>query len=130
MSKVEDKFEYMFYLSNIPCIREKTFKDLKQGQLRFDFYLPTMNVLVEYDSEIHFQKIPKFHRKYNDFSHAQENDRIKNSYALAHLIPLYRVPFWDLSHIKTASDILQDKYLVKSKWHNDIMYREYLKMQS
>lgn len=105
MSKIEDKFEMMFRREGIPCVREKTFSNLKNGKLRFDFYLPTKNVLVEYDSEIHFQEIPKFHRKYNDFSHAKENDRIKNSYALAHLIPLYRVPYWALSHIKTVSDI-------------------------
>lgn len=129
MSKTEDKIQEIFQSAGIPCIREKTFPDLKKGQLRFDFYLPTMNVLVEYDSEIHFQKVPKFHRTYNDFSHAQENDRIKNSYALAHLIPLYRVPYWTLSNIKTVSDILSPQFLVKSKWHNDIVYREY-KMQS
>ena len=129
MSKTEDKIARIFRAAGIPCVREKTFKDLKNGRLRFDFYLPTINILVEYDSEIHFQKVPKFHRTYNDFSHAQENDRIKNSYALAHLIPLYRVPYWTLSHIKTASDILSPEFRVTSKWHNDIVYREH-KMQS
>ena len=129
MSKTEDKIQDIFRTAGISCIREKTFPDLKKGKLRFDFSLPTMNVLVEYDSEIHFQKVPKFHRTYNDFSHAQENDRIKNSYALAHLIPLYRVPYWTLSNIKTVSDILSPRFLVTSKWHNDIVYRQY-KMQS
>lgn len=70
MSKTEDKIAAIFTKAHIPYVREKTFSDLKKGQLRFDFYLPTMNVLVEYDSEIHFQRVPKFHRTHNDFSHA------------------------------------------------------------
>lgn len=95
------------------------------GKLRFDFYLPYFNILVEYDSLIHFKQVPKFHKNRQDFIHAQENDRRKNSYALAKSIKLYRIPEWELMNIKNLSDILQDKFLVKTKWHNDIIYRQY-----
>ena len=126
MSKAEDKIEQIFIQNDIKCVREKTFQDLHKGYFRFDFYLPEKNILVEYDSEIHFQKIPKFHHKYNDFSHAQQNDRLKNSYALSHSIPLYRIPYWEFNNIKSIEDIFQQKFLVQSKWHNDIIYREYI----
>ena len=53
------------------------------------------------------------------FLKQQENDRRKNSYCLANNISLYRIPYWDLNKIKTFNDILNKKYLVKSKWHND-----------
>lgn len=126
MSKAEDKIEQIIRQSNLNCIREKTYSDLHNGRLRFDFYIPEKNILIEYDSEIHFQKIPKFHHKYNDFSHAQQNDRLKNSYALSHSIPLYRIPYWELKNIKTVQDILQQKFLVDTKWWNDIIYREHI----
>lgn len=127
MSKTEDKIYHIFLSNKIKCIREKTFQNLYNGKLRFDFYLPERNILVEYDSEIHFTKIPKFHKDRHDFIHAQENDRIKNSYALAHKIPLYRIPFWEIQNIHTVDDILSKKFLVHSKWHNDQVYRDYMR---
>lgn len=127
MSKVEDRFAQIFISANIPYVREKTFPELKNGILRYDFYLPTFNILVEIDSMLHFKPIPKFHKSKTDFTHAQQNDRLKNSFALSHNIKLYRIPEWEFQNIKTFADILQSKFLVKDKWHNDRIYREYLK---
>lgn len=127
MSKVEDRFAQIFISANIPYVREKTFSELKNGILRYDFYLPTFNILVEIDSMLHFKPIPKFHKSKTDFTHAQQNDRLKNSFALSHNIKLYRIPEWEFQNIKTFADILQQKFLVKDKWHNDRIYREYLK---
>lgn len=127
MSKVEDRFAQIFISANVPYIREKTFPELKNGILRYDFYLPTFNILVEIDSMLHFKPILKFHKSKTDFTHAQQNDRLKNSFALSHNIKLYRIPEWEFQNIKIFSDILQDKFLVKDKWHNDRIYREYLK---
>lgn len=125
MSKVEDKFALLLKQNHIPYVREKTYPDLKHGKLRFDFYLPTMNILLEVDSELHFQEIKKFHKKYNDFTHAQENDRIKNSYALAHNIRLYRIPYWEFNNIKTIADLFSPQFIVTSRWHNDLIYRNH-----
>lgn len=127
MSKVEDRFAKIFISANIPYVREKTFPELKNGILRYDFYLPTFNILVEIDSMLHFKPIPKFHKSKTDFTHAQQNDRLKNSFALSHNIKLYRIPEWEFQNIKIFADILQQKFLVKDKWHNDRIYREYLK---
>lgn len=127
MSKVEDRFAQIFISANIPYVREKTFPELKNGILRYDFYLPTFNILVEIDSMLHFKPIPKFHKSKTDFTHAQQNDRLKNSFALSHNIKLYRIPEWEFQNIKIFADILQQKFLVKDKWHNDRIYREYLK---
>ena len=48
-----------------------------------------------------------------------EYDRKKNSYCLANNISLYRIPYWELKNIKNFSDILNNKFLVKTRWHND-----------
>lgn len=129
MSKIEDKFERIFISAGVKYIREKTFPDLKNGTLRYDFYLPTLGILVEVDSMLHFKPIPKFHKTKTDFTHAQQNDRLKNSFALSHKIKLYRVPEWEFSNIKTITDILQPKFLVTTKWWNDIIWREYQSKQ-
>ena len=55
---------------NLKYIREKTFPELKGGTLRYDFYLPTLGILVEVDSMLHFKPIPKFHKTKTDFTHA------------------------------------------------------------
>ena len=125
MSKIEDKFERIFISAGVKYIREKTFPELKGGTLRYDFYLPTLGILVEVDSMLHFKPIPKFHKTKTDFTHAQQNDRLKNSFALSHKIKLYRIPEWEFSNIKTITDILQPKFLVTTKWWNDIIWREY-----
>lgn len=104
--------------NNIYFEREKTFQDLKNGLYRFDFYLPHMNnkpTLLEVDGEYHFKPI----RGRLQLKHQQENDRRKNSYCLAHNINLYRIPYWEIYNINTIEDMIQPKYLVSSKWHND-----------
>ena len=38
---------------------------------------------------------------------------------------MYINPYWEKENIKTSKDIFQDKFLVKSKWHNDKKWIEY-----
>ena len=106
MSKIEDKFERILISAGVKYVREKTFPDLKNGLLRYDFYLPKSKILIEVDSMLHFLPIEKFHKTRTDFTHAQQNDRIKNSYALSHNLPLYRIPEWEFQNIETFADIL------------------------
>ena len=95
--------------------------------MRFDFFLPELGILTEVDGRQHFQWVKKFHRTKQEFNHAKQNDRYKNSFALARGYRLYRIPYWEIDNIVTFSDIIQNKFLVTSAWHNDIVYREYLK---
>ena len=69
----------------------------------------------------------KFHKTKHDFLHAQQNDRLKNSYALSHKIKLYRIPEWEFQNINILPDLFQREFLVTTKWHNDIIYREVVK---
>lgn len=114
---------------NISFILEKSFDDLHKGLYRFDFCIenPDGNlILIEYDSNLHFEWTKHFQKTKQDFLAAQERDRIKNSYALAHKYKLYRIPFWEINNIKTSNDIFQEKFLVTNKWWNDKIYRQYL----
>ncbi len=103
--------------------REVIFKDLKYkgSPLRFDisFESPKGLILVEFDGEQHYEYNKFFHKKYSTFRHMQANDRRKNEYALAHNIPLFRIPYWDIDFIESLADILRPQYRVKTKFHND-----------
>lgn len=121
MSKYEEQIIHILRAASIRFSREKTFSDLRGGRFRYDFYLPFYNILIEVDGEQHFKQVEKFQRSRAEFLKQQENDRRKNSYALANKIPLYRIPYWEIKNIKTFSDIIQQKFLVKNKWHNDYL---------
>lgn len=63
---------------------EKSFNGLKgkHRKLRFDFFVPEYNLLIEFDGKQHFKEDHNptaFH--YNKFSEIQENDIKKNLYA-------------------------------------------------
>lgn len=104
---------------NVLYEREKTYDDLKNGHYRFDFYFPKLNVLCEVDGEQHYHFTKAFYKNRNDFLKAQERDRKKNAYALAHGIKLYRIPYTEVNNLTTFTDLLQDKFLVTSIYHND-----------
>ena len=102
----------------IPFCREKTFKDLQKGLFRFDFYIPNLYgapVIIEVDGEQHFK--PIYGRQ--AFLKGQEHDRRKNSYCLAKKITLYRIPYWEITKLKSSKEIFTEAHLVKDRWHND-----------
>ena len=117
MSSYEDYVVMLLRADGIKFIREKTYKDLKSGRYRFDFYLPARNILIEVDGQYHWKPI----RGRNALLKQQEHDRRKNSYCLAHKIPLYRIPFWEIPNLKKSEDLFQKKFYVKSKFHNDYL---------
>ena len=120
-SNYEEQVIHLLRAANIKFVREKTYKDLRGGRFRFDFYLPGFNCIIEVDGEQHFKQVAKFQRTRADFLKQQENDRRKNSYCLANNIPLFRIPYWELPNIKNARDLFQKKFRVFSKWHNDYL---------
>lgn len=118
MSKYEDQVALILKRAHIAFEREKTFSDLRGGRYRFDFYLSN-NICLEIDGPQHYTQVKHFQKRKIDFMKTQEHDRRKNAYCLAHKIPLYRIPYWELPSINTASDLFQDKFKITSKWHCD-----------
>ena len=108
MSLYEEYILKIFKQEHIYFEREKTFKDLKHGLFRFDFYLPNINgaaAIIEVDGEYHFKPI----RGRRALIKQQEHDRMKNSYCLANNIPLYRIPYWDFNNTWTWSGKVNGK---------------------
>ena len=78
--------------------REKTFEDCvntKEGKycrpLRFDFYIPEINTIIEFDGEQHFRPSKKFGGE--KFDTTKENDKIKNEFCEKNNINLIRIHY-------------------------------------
>ena len=121
ISNGEKKISSLLFDRKILFEKEKTFSDLKQGKLKFDFYLPKTNTIIEFDGKQHFMYTPYFHKNRHEFLHYKENDRRKNAYCLSHKIKLYRIPYWEIDNIYKVEDLFSEKFLVDSKWWNDLL---------
>lgn len=123
-SKGEQRIADILTKAKIPFETEKSFNDEKRIQLyRFDFYIPNINSCIEFQGIQHMQYSPFFYKNRSEFLKAQERDRIKISYCLAHGIKLYCIPYWELDNLHTVDDLFSQKFLARSKFHNDIVFR-------
>jgi hypothetical protein len=88
--------ENKFVFENQKMFRECR-NPLTNFPLKFDFYLPKENILIEYDGEQHFGShhlVGGIHtttpREYYDI---RRKDRIKTTFALSNNIKLIRIPY-------------------------------------
>jgi hypothetical protein len=124
MSKLETKVAKLLKENNISYEREKTYKDLKLGQFRFDFFLPEQNAIIEVNGQQHYYEVWGGRA---GLLKQQENDRRKISYALANKIKMYTIPYWEIDNLHTAEDLFKDSFKVMDKWFNDKIWKEYQK---
>lgn len=99
--KGEEKIKNYLNYKSIQYYRQHTFDDLKgqtkrRTKLRFDFYLPKQNALIEFDGRQHY--VPVNFRgcsnKQAQKTHLKliRNDKIKNKYCVDNNIRLIRIP--------------------------------------
>jgi len=102
-SKGEIRVAEYLLENDISFYPQKTFKTLRyKNPLKFDFYIPEINGLVEYDGHGHY--IPCFgstpEDKQKNLEDCKRRDKIKNEWAKANNIPLLRIPYWDFDRIE------------------------------
>ena len=122
MSKGEEKVIELLQKGRYRFEREKRFRDLKHGLYRFDFYVVggrAVPCILEYNGMQHYQYVNKFYATRAEFEAAKERDRRKISYCLAHNIPLYIIPYWELDNLHTAADLFNPRFRAASRWKND-----------
>ena len=108
-SKGEKEISSVLRLLNINFVQEKTFPDLeglRNGNLRYDFYLPKQNILIEYQGEQHEKYIKGMHEDIEAFKRQKEHDRRKREYAKKHKIKLLEIWYWEYDNIE---NILKEK---------------------
>lgn len=75
----------LFSENNIKYVSEKTFSELRDiKSLRFDFYLPEYNTVIEYHGSQHFDFKNRYYTKENI-----EHDKIKYKYAINNSINIF-----------------------------------------
>lgn len=128
MSDLEEKVMKILKQDNVYFEREKTFSDLRKGRYRFDFYCPYVDggrAVIEVQGQQHYQRINKFHKTLNEFKAGKERDRRKISYCLANSIRIYCIPYWEVEYLHSAADIFSEKFRAKTKWKNDIDWKNF-----
>lgn len=90
---VENKIDYT---------REKTFDNLHHRRpLRFDFYLPKLNICIEFQGEQHYYpvKFSKNQNPYEKLLYTQKCDKLKRDYCKRNNITLIEIPYWEKDNI-------------------------------
>lgn len=88
----ENSIDYIYSYPFDDC------RDIKP--LPFDFYLPSLNILIEFDGQLHYQ--PKYGE--DKLLNTQKHDMMKTEYAKQHNIKLVRIPYWEGRNIQTILD--------------------------
>lgn len=104
----ERKIRQWLENNNIEFVQEKWFPDCRDiNPLPFDFYLPKLNKIIEFDGKQHFEENHFFsarHLKNVDdnsiTSYTQYHDDIKTNYCLSHNISLIRITYLQVNSIE------------------------------
>jgi very-short-patch-repair endonuclease len=97
----------------IDYVQQKSFDDCKNPNtnrtLKFDFYIPHKNILIEFDGSQHFL-IGKIKGKHNltpnELKNIQFKDNIKNNYAMMRGIQLARISYFKIKSIPSIMEQL------------------------
>ena len=83
-SKGESIIDQFFKNRNIVIRRQEKFEGCKNEKLlRFDFYIPSHNLLIEYQGEQHFKQVSgKWQDTNEKFKDRQKRDKIKRDWAI------------------------------------------------
>lgn len=71
----------------------------KYRTLNVDFYLPDLNIIIEYDGSQHYRFNSKFHKTLDDYRDQVRRDIIKNQYCKNNNILLLRITYRDNKRI-------------------------------
>ena len=94
-SKGEHTIENYLLNKNIVFIKQHKFNDCKNiSYLKFDFYIPELNLCIEYDGIQHFEPVDIFGGE-EQFKKQKINDRIKNEYCKLNNIHLLRIAYYE-----------------------------------
>lgn len=97
---------------------------IKDYFMRYDFYLPSYKLIIEYDGEGHYEPID-FAGKGKEwanknFERIKKYDNLKNDYCKENNLSLLRIPYWEFNNIKEI--IYQE--IEKLKTFNDYPVKE------
>lgn len=90
----ERKIRQWLSKHNIDYVYQCKFEDCRDIlSLPFDFYLPKLNICIEYDGKQHYEPIKWFGGQ-KSLEYTQRHDNIKNEYCKNNNIKLLRIPYY------------------------------------
>ena len=105
-SKGEEYIKNYLERNEIKYIRQKSFDDCKYiNRLNFDFYLPDMNICLEFDGLQHFEPVKEFGGE-KEFDLILKRDECKNKWCIENRVSLVRIRYDEFDKI---SEILDEK---------------------
>lgn len=103
VSKGEELLKNIFNELNIKFIPQYTFEDCINPQtnakLKFDFYLPEYNILIEYDGAQHYKVSGKWNDTKEKLQERQYRDELKNAFCYKKYLTLIRILYWDYNKL-------------------------------
>jgi hypothetical protein len=106
INKGESLIEMILKNNNIKFEMFKSYKNCcYKLPLRFDFYIPDKNILIEFDGWQHFFANDYFGGE-ESFILQEIKDEIKNKYAEDNNISLIRIPYWLLDNPREIEEII------------------------
>lgn len=96
-SKGEGLIKNILEEKNIGYIEEYIFNDclsIKQGRLRFDFFIPSKNMVIEFQGKQHYEPIVRWGGE-SRFLVQKKNDEIKRNYCKKNNIQLLEIKYDD-----------------------------------
>ena len=106
LSKGELYISNWLIKNNINFQFQQHFSWLPAG-FRYDFFIPEMKLLIEYDGSQHREYVPHFHKTEENFLKAVERDKIKEELALSNGFNIIRIPD---TYNKSLSIILKNLF--------------------
>lgn len=92
----EKKIEEFLIANNLSYEAQKHFSDL--GRFSYDFYVPSLRTLIEYQGEQHYKPVEIFGGE-RHFIFQQKSDQIKREYAKKNKYHLLEIPYYNLKEI-------------------------------
>lgn len=102
-SKGEQKIQEILSKNNIYYVKEKIFDNCvfedTQSYAKFDFYLPNLNYIIEYDGKQHFYYESEGWNNEEHYNKLLKHDKYKNNWCKENEIPLIRIPYTHLDNL-------------------------------
>ena len=109
MSKGEIEVKRWLDAKHFDYKSQKMFEDCRdKRKLRFDFFIPTKNALIEFDGQQHFNAGGMVHGQHkithSDLESIKRKDEIKNYYAKSKGMKLIRISYKEIGSIPSILD--------------------------
>lgn len=105
-SQGEEEVRVFLRVNNIDFERQKRFTGCKDKRtLPFDFYIPSVNVCIEYQGQQHYQIVSSWGGE-EDYNYQLKHDKIKADYCKNNGISLITIPYYDNVNSMLAKELL------------------------